>query len=84
MVPLNGHLPLSKSEAQRLALLRCLVTQPAIVILDEALSEMREPDEINLVATLHSLLEQSIPIGIQDTGIETDGFFRLARSEEAT
>jgi ABC-type transport system involved in cytochrome bd biosynthesis fused ATPase/permease subunit len=59
-VPWNGEINLSKSELQRLALLDLTLNTPAIVILDEATSELNRADEVQLIHKLISALPNTL------------------------
>ncbi|EJM12490.1 ABC-type multidrug transport system, ATPase and permease component [Pseudomonas sp. GM18] len=59
-IPWNGEISLSKSELQRLALLDLTLNTPAIVILDEATSELNSADEVQLMHKLISALPNTL------------------------
>ncbi|CAI8882036.1 Multidrug ABC transporter permease [Pseudomonas sp. IT-P253] len=59
-VPWSGEINLSKSELQRLALLDLTLNAPAIVILDEATSELNSADEVQLIHKLISALPNTL------------------------
>lgn len=56
----SGEINLSKSELQRLALLDLTINTPAIVILDEATSELNSTDEVQLIHKLISALPNTL------------------------
>lgn len=59
-IPWSGEINLSKSELQRLALLDLTINTPAIVILDEATSELKSADEVQLINKVITALPNTL------------------------